>query len=245
MGILTDLKALRQHDEEVARKREEAEKAKVTWLSVAPGETVEIILLQELDDSSERYSEKNGTAIFAQEHQNPSKDKFFLRMLCTNDEEHDNECWGCEKNRQMYQQDPDYKGGWRTRTNLYVNVLVRRKNPETGEKEEFVAVLQRTRSKNSYVNDLIDLAIEDGFVSNRVFRLSRKGEGRDTVYSLMPRQDDAGLDVESYDLFDLNNVVREVPYADQAKAMGEAVATPAASEVRVTEDDEDDDENWL
>lgn len=242
-GILTGLKALREQDEKQEQARADREKAKVTWASFKAGETVELIFLQELDESSDRYSEKNGLGFFAQEHQNPAKDKFFLRMLCTNNEEHDFECWGCDKNRQMYQSDPDYKGGWRVRTNMYINVLIRRKD-EDGEVTEEVAVLQRSRSKNSYVNTIIDLAIDDGFISNRTFRLTRKGEGAtDTVYTLIPRGDDAGIDVESYELFDLSAVVRDLPYAEQAEKMGEVVAAPRKEVATTTDDDDTDD--WL
>lgn len=242
MALIMDLKGLQERDEQIARAQEEREASKANWLTVADGETVELIPLQELDASSEKYSEKNGLGLLALEHKGQG-DKFFLRILCTNDEDHEDGCWGCDKHRASYKENPDYKGWWRPQVNLYLNVLVRRKDKK-GKVTEEVAVLQRARSKNSYVNQIIDFAVDEGFISGRLFKLNRKGKGQtDTTYTLNHMKDDAGVNVEDYELFDLSKLVREVPYAEQAKALGQADAAPKAADVTVDEDSDDDD--WM
>jgi len=247
MAILKGLTSIKRHDEEVERRRAERER-KTNWFTLAQDEKVEIIFLQELDESSDRYSEKNGLGFLAQEHNNPSKAEFFKRVVCTNDEEHDFECWGCEKNRLEWSKSTDqnkYNGGWGVKTNLYINALVRR-----ADGTEEVVVLQRKRSDQSFVDDLIDMAGDDGFISNRLFTLARKGTGFKTKYVLTHKDEDAGVDVESYELFDLNNVIREVPYAQQAAALGVNTAPPRKDIVDAAsdsdgDDPEDDGDDWL
>lgn len=249
MGIITGLKNIQKHDEEEEARR--AQRAnKVNWLVVPKNGKVEIIFLQELDESSERYSEKNGLGFLATEHQGQGREHFFKRILCTNDEEHGFECWGCEKNRMEYanaKSREDYDGGWRQHQNFYINVLVRYVDPETGEKKEEVAVLQRRRSSKSFVDQIInEFAVEDGFISNRLFTLSRKGEGFDTVYTLSHRKEDAGVNVEDYELFDLKSLIREVDYAEQPAALGVSVAPPRRDiQDSGSTDPEDDDDDWL
>ena len=248
MGITTGLRAIKEMDEAAARR-----KTKVNWLVVPKNSKVEIIFLQELDESSERYSEKNGLGFLAQEHNNPSRDQFFKRVLCINDEEHDFKCWACEKNGKEWDKSTEenkYNGGWGRKTNFYINVLVRYE--KDGEKIEEVAVLQRTRSKRSYVDQIIDLAIEDGFISNRLFTLSRKGEGFDTVYTLTHRKEDAGINVEDYELFDLNDLVTEADYEEQAARLGyeevEERPVPSLAKSRPAAEEsnpEDDSDDWL
>lgn len=247
MGITTGLKAIREMDEAAARRR-----TKVNWLVVPKNSKVELIFLQELDESSTRYSEKNGLGFLVQEHNNPSRDQFFKRVMCINDEDHDFKCWACEKNSKEWDKSTEenkYNGGWGRKTNFYINALVRYN--KDGEDVEEVVVLQRTRSKRSYVDQIIDLAIEDGFVSNRLFTLSRKGEGFDTVYTLTHRKEDAGINVEDYELYDLNELVTEADYEDQANALGyeepvEERPVPSLAKSRVAETDpEDDSDDWL
>lgn len=248
MGITTGLRAIKEMDEAAARRKQ-----KVNWLVVPKNSKVELIFLQELDESSERYSEKNGLGFLAQEHNNPSREAFFKRVMCINDEEHDFKCWACEKNSKEWDKSTDdnkYNGGWGRKTNFYINVLVRYE--KDGEKVEEVAVLQRTRSKRSYVDQIIDLAIEDGFISNRLFTLSRKGEGFDTVYTLTHRKEDAGINVEDYELFDLHDLITEADYEDQARALGydePAESRPAPdltkASATVESNPEDDSDDWL
>lgn len=238
-SVFKGLAALKQHEQE----REERAGSRVNWLKVNPDETVEIVFLQEMDESSERYLADNGLVLFAQEHSNP--EQFMKRVVCTNNEDHDGQCWACQKNQQMWNANASitdekkkYKGGWKPKTNMYVNVLVRREG-----KDDEVAVLSRTRSKQSYVDQLIEDAEDEGYISNRWYRLARTGEGRDTSYRLKGLKD-AGLDLSEYGdkLFDLSALITEVDYDAQPGALGVMVAP---ERVDVPADEDDDSDEWL
>lgn len=251
MAILKGLSSIKAHDAEIERKRAERDR-KVTWFTIKSNQKVEVVFLQELDAGSERYSEKNGLGFLAPEHSNPSKTEFYKRVVCTKDEEHDFQCWGCEKNAQEWSKvKPEdkgkadtYSGQWGVKTNLYINVLVR---PE-GE-DPYVAVLQRKRSDQTFVEDLLELAGEEGFISNRTIILSRRGEGFKTKHSMVVKDTDAGVDVESYDLFDLSTVVREVDYDKQAAALGMAApVAPRADDAEsptLGDPEDNEEEDWL
>lgn len=246
MGIITGLQSIKKHDEELEQRRA-SRGQKVNWLTVPKNGKVELIFLQEIDPGSERYSEKNGLAILVQEHNNPSRTEFYKRVMCTNNEEHEFQCWGCEKNQMEWSKSTDenkYNGGWKAKQNFYINVLARYINEEN-EKVEEVAVLQRVRNPKSYVNQIIEFAEDDGFVSNRVFTLSRKGEGFDTVYTLTHRKEDAGINVEDYEVFDLTKLVREVDYEEQAAALGVSIAPPRVDLSSDSSDPEDEDSDWI
>lgn len=260
MGIITGLQSIRKHDEQQEAARAKRDN-KVEWLTsiwsekadpevkVKTGEKVEVIFLQELDESSERYSEKNGLGFLAQEHNNPSRTEFFKRVLCINDEEHDFQCWGCEKNRLEWSKSTEenkYNGAWKAKTNFYINVLARYTNSKD-EQVEKVFVMQRARTANSYVDDIIEAAIEDGFISNRTCHLSRKGTGFDTKYKLVFKNEDAGVDVESFELYDIQAQVREVDYEEQAAALGINAAPPRVDLSTESSDPEDsnEDDDWI
>jgi hypothetical protein len=251
MAILRGLSSIKAHDDALAQKKAEREN-KTVWFTIKSGQKIEVVFLQELDPSSERFSEKNGTGLLAQEHFNPSKAEFFKRTVCTKDEEHDFQCWGCEQNAREWskvkQEDKGkegtYSGQWGAKTHLYINVLVR---PE-GE-DPYVAVLQRKRSDQTFVDDLLELAGEEGFISNRTVILSRKGEGFKTKHSMAVKDEDAGVNVEDYDLFDLDSIVREVPYEQQAARLGMgAVLAPRETDVEsptLTDPEDSEEDDWL
>lgn len=179
---------------------------KTKWVGLKDKEAVKLIFLQELDDESESFSEKNDLGFIAVEHSNP--DDFKRKALCTLEEE--GACWACERNRSLYKEDPEYKGGWKQRSRLYINVLV-----DDSKEEPYVAVLSQGLSAKQITPALIEHAGEIGAISDKWFKMKRQGAGfSDTQYLLTPlAQHDKN--VEDYELFDLNNVVRHVPYAQQ------------------------------
>lgn len=237
-SVFKGLADLRRHEEE----KEAAQSNRVNWLKVEPDTSVEIVFLQEMDESSERYLEENGTVLFAQEHSSTLPGQFWRRTVCTRNEEHDFQCWPCQENQRLWQanegiedEKKKYRGGWKAKLNMYVNVLVR----EEGE-EDYVAVLQRARTKDSYVDDLIADAVDDGFITNRWYRLTRAGEGRDTRYRLKGLKD-AGLDLTEYELYDLEGLLNNVGYEGQADALGVA---PVAKRVDIPADEDSEDEDF-
>lgn len=240
-NVFNGLAGLRQHE----AAKEAASSNRVNWLTVDPDSSVEILFLQELDDSSERYLEDNGLGIFAQEHSNPAQ--FFRRVICTNTEDHDFECWPCQENKRLWdanagiEKDADkYKGGWKAKVNFYTNVLVRRE----GEDDE-VAVLSRVVNKNSYVHQLIEDAEDEGYITNRWYRLTRSGEGFDTTYRLKALKD-ANLDLSEYTdkLTDLSTVLTEVDAEGQPAALGLSVVR-GSSHSAAADDEDDPSDSWL
>jgi hypothetical protein len=181
-----------------------------------------------------------GTALFAIEHANPQI--FYRRVVCTNNEDHDGQCWPCQKNKQMWDanralpegSDKKYTGAWKAKINMYVNVLVRDE-----EGNETIAVLSRPKSNKSYVDDLIQDAVDEGYISNCWYRITRKGAERsDTSYRLK-RLKDADLDLTQYadQITDLHSLVHEVDYASQKDALG-VVDVPVSAAIPPSDDEE-------
>lgn len=187
---------------------------KTKWFNIKDKQAFKVAFLQELDPDSENYSQKNGLGFIAVEHQNPAN--FKIKGLCTDDE---GACLGCEKHNE------NWKAGWKQKLKLYINVLV-----DNGVDEPFVAVLSQGNGPKSVTPALIELAGEYGTVTDKWYKIKRTGQGQtDTSYLLTPLSSH-GLDVEAYELFDLDSVVRHIPYDEQDKFYfrDEASTEPAA-----------------
>lgn len=206
MGILKGLKNINAHVD-AEEKKFNGEGTSVTWFKIADKQSVTVQFLQELDEDSEKYSEKNGVGFLAVEHQNPRN--FKRKIVCTMDDE--GRCWACE------QHNKNWKAGWKQKTRLYINVLV-----DNGVDDPFVAVLSQGNGPKSITPVLIELAGDLGSITDKLFKIKRTGAGQtDTSYMLTQK----GLtenDPEQYELFDLEKVLRQVPYVEQeASLMGD------------------------
>jgi hypothetical protein len=217
MGIKKGLKSINSYYAEEDRKREERNTPKATWFGLKDGESAKVRFLQELDPDSPNYSEKNGLGFIAVEHQSPKN--FRHKALCTIDEESGGECFGCEQRRLAYQNgDKELGGKWNSKSRLYINVLV----DKAGE-DPYVAILSQGRSAKSITDTVLDYATETGTITNRWWKITRKGSGlNDTSYTIMAFDPKDDVAVEDYELFDLDNVVRDVAYEDQEKHYGYA-----------------------
>lgn len=210
MSVIKGLKNIQKYNDDQDKAREaranrSGDDRKSVWLSLKDGESVKVRPLQELDSESENYSEKNGLGFIAVEHSNPKN--YRRKGLCTMAEE--GSCFGCEKHKE------DYKAGWGQKSRLYLNVLV-----DNGKDEPFVAILSQGNGPKSVTPTIIEYAGETGSITNRWWKITRKGAGlSDTSYNIMAydvKKDD--FKPEDYEVFDLDaRCVREVPYADQAK----------------------------
>lgn len=177
------------------------DRPKANWLKVNDGQTVKIWFLQEADPGAERYNEKAGTLIFVMEHTNP--ENWRRKAKCTGDE--DGQCYGCEQNNKGVK-------GWRAKPRLYVNVLVE----ESPGAEKYVAVMSQGMGDNAITDALIEFARENKGITQMPFKLKRKGEKKDTKWTLAPVIGDDGVDPDDYELFDLEEtVVFKVPYEKQ------------------------------
>jgi hypothetical protein len=207
MGIVKGLKKISQHldaeEAKFARRTDDngEERVKIKWFGLKDGEAVKVIFLQEMDEESENYSEKNGLGFLAVEH--APNDLFPRKAVCTIEDE--GACLGCEKHRE------DYKAGWKQKTKLYINVLV-----DDGVNEPYPAVLSQGNGPKSVTPSVIEQATEIGTITDKWFKIKRKGSGQtDTSYLLTPLGAH-DKNVEDYEVFDLDQAVRNVPYAQQA-----------------------------
>jgi hypothetical protein len=175
---------------------------KVRWVKLADGQSAKIRFVEELDSDSANFSEDRGLSVVIAEHTNPKDYK--RKAACTIDSE--GRCYGCE----MARKDP--KAGWRSRLRWYGNVII-----DDGTEAPYVAVWSQGISKQSAFNTIREYAIETGSISNLEWKMKRNGQGTETNYTLLPTKPDAEPFKWSKDLesFDLEKVVREVPYAEQ------------------------------
>jgi hypothetical protein len=202
MGFITGLKEI---NAVMDRPKATENYQKTRWLQLSDGQSVKVRFPNELDEDSPNFDPERGLALVAAEHTNPKDYK--KKALCTMDD--DGRCFGCEMH-QRENGNKDYKGQWRARLRFYTNVLV------LDDGDLYVAVWSQGVSNKSAFNILREQAMETGSVSNVTWKMKRNGSGTETSYVLIP----SAPDTEPYDwtgveLFNLEKVVRQVPYAEQ------------------------------
>jgi hypothetical protein len=174
---------------------------KVRWLKLADGQSAKIRFVEELDADSAHYAEARGLAIVVKEHTNPKDYK--RKALDTMDSE------GRDWAEEMHRKDP--KAGWRARLRFYCNVIV-----DDGLEPPYVAVWSQGISKQSAFDTIREYALETGSISNLTWKLKRNGQGIETNYTLIPTSPDTEpFAWEGIEPFNLDKVVRHVPYAEQ------------------------------
>ena len=174
---------------------------KVRWVKLADGQSAKIRFIEELDQDSASYAADRGLAIVVKEHTNPKDYK--RKALDTMDSE------GRDWAEEMHRKDP--KAGWKARLRFYCNVLV-----DDGTEEPYVAVWSQGISKQSAFNTLREYALETGSISNLEWKIKRNGQGTETNYTLIPMKPDSEpFKWDGIEPFNLDTVVRHVPYAEQ------------------------------
>lgn len=180
--------------------REEGEKAK--YLKLKDGESVTIRFINELDEESKNFDPARGLAAIFNEYKPPVKiypqelnpEAFKNRAACLDE---DGPCWPREN-------------GWRPSPKFYINVLI-----DDGIDKE-VVVWGMATWKNSNFELLKEIALEDGSISDRTFVLKRRGSGLDTQYLMRDKGvDKIPYDWEGVEPYDLEKVVRQIPYEKQ------------------------------
>jgi hypothetical protein len=174
---------------------------KVKWLKLADGQSVKIRFVEELDEDSANYSADRGLAIVVSEHTNPKDYK--RKAVDTMDTE------GRDWAEEMHRKDP--KAGWRARLRFYCNVII-----DDGLEPPYVAVWSQGISKQSAFDTIREYALETGSISNLQWKLKRNGQGIETTYTLIPTAPDTEpFNWDGIEPFNLEKVVRHVPYAEQ------------------------------
>jgi hypothetical protein len=174
---------------------------KVRWVKLADGQAAKIRFVEELDSDSANYSESRGLAVVISEHTNPKDYK--RKAACTIDSE--GRCYACEMSRK------EPKAGWRAKMRFYCNVII-----DDGTEGPYVAVWSQGISKQSAFATIREYALETGSISNLEWKIKRNGQGTETSYTLLPTKPDSEPHKwTEEEFFDLDKVVREIPYAEQ------------------------------
>jgi hypothetical protein len=195
------VKGLKNINALVDKPRYEGTGTKIRWVKLADGQASKIRFVNELDADSANYNDARGLAVVVSEHTNPKDYK--RKAACTMESE--GRCFGCE----MARKEP--KSGWKARLRFYTNVLV-----DDGLEEPYVAVWSQGISKQSAFNTIREYALETGSISNLTWKLKRNGQGTETNYTLIPSVPDSEPHTwGEIEPFNLDKVVREVPYPEQ------------------------------
>lgn len=223
MGVVRGLASITGDLDAVEARREKSDQPKATWFKIADKQSVKVAFLQELDENSAGYSEKNDLGVLAIEHVAPHD--WSIKALCTIG---DDECYGCEQHK------ADYTAGWKQKRKLYINVLV-----DNGKDEPYVAILSQGYSGKSITPTLLEYATDNGTITDVWFKIKRQGEKTDTSYTILPTKEESP-NVEDYEVFDLSNAFRDIPYAEQEAFYNRGNAGSAAVESKPAVNDDTD-----
>lgn len=197
-NILKGSKAIRES-------LERGNRGESKFLKMEDGESLTIRFMQELDETGSQYAENRGVAYGYYEHIDP--DDFSKSFVCT--QESEGKCTGCERvtvNRR-----------WRSRGRLVANVLVRGKRGEPDK----VKVFSTSISSKGLTPALVEYADEYGSLCDRDYKITRRGSGIETTYTLLPRE--VALltkEDESVELITLDSVMRNLTYEEQQDLLG-------------------------
>jgi len=202
MGFIRGLSAINEvMDERQTRAENASNFQKVEWLKLNDGQSVKVRFVEELEEDSPGFSEDRGLAVVISEHSSP--EDFRRKAQCTQDTE--GRCFACEQARK------EPKAGWWAKLRYYANVLVTEQDQNTK-----VAVWSQGVSTRSAFNIIREYAMDMGAVTNLQWKLKRNGMGTETNYLLMPQgADTQPFDWSGYEFFNLETIVREVPYDQQ------------------------------
>lgn len=207
MGIAKGLKAMEQAMNSSGRVSSDAGGMKVRWLKLEDNQSIKVRFVNELDEDSPSYNPDRDLAIVVSEHTNPKDYK--RKAVCTLESE--GRCFGCEMARKESADDRKRGGSWRPRLRFYVNLLV-----DDGMESPYVAVWSQGVGKQSAFSTIREYVMETGSISNLTWRMKRQGTGTDTTYVLLPTvADTEPFNWSGVDPFNLEKVVRELPYAEQ------------------------------
>jgi len=210
------LAAIRKHQQEQKEKAEARDRPKAEWFKWPKGVNVATALfLQELDESATGFNADRGLGFIQVEHQAPGPDGYKRRANCTLESE--GECYACERHSQ------DYKEGWRQRQNLYINAMV-----DFGQGEGPKPVVIQRNANSSFVQALIEEAVEENTITATNYRITKVGEGTTTQWLLKGLKDK--FEDNKVEVFDLEETaIRQVPYEKQSEYYGAVYSGGAES----------------
>lgn len=177
---------------------DEGPKGESKFLKLSDGESVTIRFLQELEPSAKGYREEAGAALGYYEHMNPDT---YDSFVCTKDEL--GRCAGCER--------VPVNKKWRARGRLLFNVLVR-----NSDGQDVVKIFGTSLSPKGLAPTIVEFSNDYGTITDRDYKLTRRGESINTTYTLLPREvTPLSKEDKAVDVIDLTDVVRDLSYEEQ------------------------------
>jgi hypothetical protein len=186
--------------------------------------------LVELDEASLNFSEKNGVPLFTQEFANPQK--FWLTIVDTREDEGNSVGWEMVAKYGWFKQkkedlDPNKKQhangkfNWNPNQFVYLPVLVKDKASDDPRVEvmrvkyrsgEFTALVEFAESEREY-DDNGNSADPYKSITDRWWNYSRnREEGFAVRYNLTPKDPSDDVNVEDFEVPDLEQFVNRIPY---------------------------------
>lgn len=198
-------KARMKAEAEEREARQSGEQIKPRYLKIEDGQSVKVMFLQEMDANSKNYDPKRGIGMGAIEHAGLDGN-FKYRGLCTIE---DGRCWPCERRAKAKKGDPEAK--YTQRKNYYINALV-----DFGDGSEPETWILSRGLNSSFVADLMDEVEETETILGKTFKVTRRGSGTETTWSLRELRNDTtfeSVDVDAAHVFDIEKeVLKKVPY---------------------------------
>ena len=146
------------------------------YLKIEPNSSIKVWFLQELTEDADNYDAEVGTADLVQVVQSPSD--FTKQAQYTGDmDRFDHESWTRDKEAE--------DKGWKPKLHLLVNVAVLEED-DNGNESWKAKVLDQKFSSQHIGNNLVEIAGEFGSITDRPFKITRKGDGTKTQYSIIP-----------------------------------------------------------
>lgn len=170
---------------------------------IKPGEEYRIRFRQELTQDLSGYDEEAGLAEHVMVHSNPLD--FTKQARCTHDlEEFGSNCWAC-------QQIPKDRG-WKAKGHLLVNVAVYNADEDKWEPR----VLDQKFTAAHVAEQLLELASEYSTITDRDYKIKRKGTKQDTQYTLVPlAAKDADASIAELPYHDLSSIYKIMTESEQ------------------------------
>lgn len=182
------------------------ERVQLDYLQLKSGQSIKVQPMQELDVNSPAFDPDRGKAFVTWYHQSPHNWK--RSALCTSDT---GQCLACELNN--VEKGRDGKPlPWYAKKRFFINFLVIN---EDGTEE--VKVFNCSTSGAGILPSLLEWYKENGPITETVFTLTRKGEDRDTSYTLTPSLREKARDLSEFEVQDAKTgAYLEIPYERQA-----------------------------
>lgn len=169
------------------RKKTEVKRRGNRFFTLKSGESHKVWFLQELSEDANNFSEEVGTAELVEVVTNPADYR---------------------KSAQVDSLIPDF-ADWRPKTHLLINVAV------VGEDGDWEArVLDQKPNASAHIaSALIEQADAFGTITDRPYRITRKGSGPDTNYTIIALpEEERPEDIDALELHDLHD---HYPYVAQ------------------------------